>query len=291
MKGVAFTLALLGMIAWPAPARCAASPIEQVRQKAALLDQLLQSSPAAKRIGVSNNPDARRLVEQAAEGSRRAAQLMQDGDTVAADQVLNEAIKRFSTAGQMVPDNAHLAHEDWARHARLIAAMESLHGSYRKHLAAEHISEAQDRDASAVNGMMERARAQAAAGDVAQANRLLMQAESQLLAAFKAVLKSNTINYTPHFVDARDEYQFELDRNRSFAGLVPIAVEGLRPSADAMQRVDQHVRRSRAGRERAEQLAAARDFTAALAAIREANAGLQLALAAAGLHVPKELDR
>lgn len=272
-----------------APATAAAPTRELVEQKRAFVDRLLGDSPVITRIAEGGNAQARELLSGARGQYSKAVAVLQSGDIPAADKAFNEAIWMIGRALQLVPDSRYQAIEQRARYAQLLASLESLQGSYRLHLS--HLGRAERDDGAwvKVSRLIDQARALAAADQVGEANRTLLRAESGLLAAFSGVLATTTLDYTPHFKEAADEYGFELDRNRGYGDLVPLAVAELKPSNDAMKLIGRYVESNQALRRMAQQQAAGKNFPEALKNIRAGTTNLQRALLAAGLAVPQEI--
>lgn len=290
MKWFAATLGIVTLMLVPDDARTATSQLsDTTRQKAALLQRLLNDSPLSKRVAADGSPAARSLLEQATNRAVLAERLLQSGDIAKADAALNEAMTMVNRAGQVAPDMSHFSHEQWMRHGRLLASVESLQASIRRHLSDQGYAANEAPWQKEFDSLLQRARTLAAADQVLDANVVLVQAEAALLAAFRSSYRTNTVDYSPRFRDANDEFEFELARNASYLRLVPLAVTELNPPLAAVQTIDGHMTRARRARERAERLAAERSFEAALRLIRDASAELQLALAAAGLNVPKEI--
>lgn len=261
---------------------------ELIKQKQAFLDQLIGDSLAAARITASGNAEAQQFMGGARQQYMKAVGVLQSGDLDAANALLNESIWMMGMARRLVVDEAHRINEYRARYEQLLASIESLRTSYRSHLSRLGRSEDEDAGWRTVNRLTEQARALAGAQQLAEANRTLFQAESSLLAAFSSVLGTSTIDYTPRFSDAADEFRFEFERNRNYAELVPLAIAELKPSGDAVRLIARYVESDRAFRDRAQKLAANRNYREALNNIRSGTAELQRALAIAGLSVPQE---
>lgn len=289
MKHGVITVGMMSLLLGAQEAAPAAMPSPQtVRQKAALVQRLLDDSPLSKRIAANGGAEAKRLLGQATELSAQAEKALSVGNAAQAEKFLDEAMMQLNRAGRMAPDLSHRNHEQWARHGRLMSSIESLQASIRRHVEAEQPGSADDHGQTELDALLQRARALAAAEQVLEANVVLVQAEAVLLSAFKRSYRATTLDYSPRFRNAQEEFQFELARHGSYLQLVPLAVTELNPPLPAVQAIDAHMVRSRGGREQAERLAAERSFDAALKALRAATAELQQALAAAGLDVPKE---
>jgi len=283
----AATAAVLFALATTSAAQDGAAVTTTQKQKAALIERLLGDSPASSRIAASGNEEAKRLMAQAAEHYTRARGLLQAGGP-GLDDALNEAMWLIGKARQLVPDSMRRVIEERVRYAQLLASIDSLQGSYRRHLERRGVPEARDGAWSSVVGMVEQAKVRATAEQMSEANQYLLAAEHTLLNAFGGLLRTTTLDYTPSFANAAEEARFELERNRSFLELVPIAVAEYRPTPEAVKLIDRYVGRGRTLRESAQRHVSSRDYQAALGALRESTAELQRALLAAGLNVPRE---
>lgn len=298
MRRVASLLAaalLAGYAAAPAaqadrPGATGAPSLELVRQKQAFTNRLLADSPALARIAASGNAEAARLLERARARHEGALAALAAGDHAGANALLNEAIAAIGRARQLVPDAAERSSEEHSRYRRLLSGIDSLRASYREHLTHRGRSPQDDASWIAVSELVDRAKALAAEQRIGEANRLLLRAESAQLDAFGPLLAGKTIDYTPHFGEPAEEFRFELERNRSYGELVPLALAELRPAADARKLVDRYVASGRELERTALRRAADKDYSGALAAIRAATVYLQRALLAAGLAVPREQE-
>ena len=276
-----------------APAPAAAVPSSQVvRQKETLVRSLLGDSPVSARINASQNADAKRLFANAQDGYHQAVIHLQTGDLARAEQFLNEAMWNIGRARQMVPDPNSRVIEDRVRYARLQESVEALRGSYARHVARGKTqtpgAAPRDRELERIDAMIEEAKASANSEKVGEAARLMEQAEKTLLVGINQVLGSATLEYAEKFDTPADEFAYEMERNRSFSDLVPVAIAELKPTADATRLVDRYVEQNRGMREQAQREAGSKNYTAALKSIRAGTSHLQRALLAAGLVMPKD---
>lgn len=289
--GIVCAVALAGTVAHAAPSgeTPAAAARLQLERKAQLMRRLLNDSPAVKRISENGNEEARRYFAAAGQHQATAEAALAAGDLPRADAQFNEALWMVGKARQLVPDSMKRVIEYRFRYAQLLASIESLEASYRAHLQRTNRAPARDASWVTVSRMVEQAKTYRTAEQLPEANRALIDAQNALLAALGSVLQGVTLDYTPRFTEAADEFKFELDRHQSYADLVPIALAELKPSADAQKATHRHVEAGRGLRGQAQQLAAARDYEGALKTIRAGTDELQRALQAAGLAVPQQL--
>lgn len=288
--------AAAALVAWSAfVAAQPASPSRlSVEQKEKFVSRLLDDSPVARRITSGTNADAKAFFASALEQHRRAREQIDAGDLAAADRTLNDALWSAGKARQLAPDSAQRLIAERVRNARLLDGVLSLRHGYERQLQRPHrgaggaAAPVADAALDRADALIDDARSLSNAERVVEANRALEDAERGLLEALNRTLGSATLRYEEKFDSPFEEFEFESNRNASYADLVPVALHEYRPSADQFRVVSRHVERHQSLREQALQLAARKDFRAALRTIRAATAELQRALGAAGLVVPGE---
>ncbi|MBK8324917.1 MAG: hypothetical protein IPL06_20175 [Betaproteobacteria bacterium] len=261
-------------------------------QKESLVRRLVLDSPAEQRIQASGNEDARMHFAQARAQHARAVALAESGSLKEAETALNAAMWSVGNAHQLVPDAAARAVDQRVRYASLARTVETLAGSYEANLArAKGLprgSPVSDARLEAARARVEEARALASSERDAQAVVALEKAERELMAGLNGLLGSATIRYATKFESPDDEYAWELERNRSYRELVPVALAELKPRREAVTLVERYVATNRTHLADAERLAGSRQFGPAIDALRSGTTFLQAALAAAGLVMPKD---
>lgn len=275
-----------------ASAPAAKASRQLVEQKEAFLRRVLSDSPATRRIEASRNREAGRYLKEAQESYGKAVLAINNNDIAAADRQLNEAISLIGKARQLAPDPLARDAEHRVRYAQMLESVDSLRASYQRHLqlAARQPAGAAAIDAQLgkVAQIVDRARSLAGAEQVVEANKALGDAERMLMVSISLVLGARTVEYAQRFKTPAEEYAYELDRNRSYADLIPIAIAEFKPGGDVIRDIQKLVDTNRRLREQAQQQAAALNHRAALTALNGGTAQLQSALAAAGLRVPQD---
>lgn len=246
--------------------------------------QLVADSPAARRIAASGNADALQLLEDGRRHYARANEALRGGDPAAAERAADEAIWSLGRARQLVPDDLNRTIAARVRYQQLLSSAERMVPAYRTHLS--HAGSADAPDLAAALELIEQAKSLAAAERHADANRALLQAERHLLVGLNRTIGDRTLVYRAHFETPAAEFDYELQRHRSLRDLVPVAIDELKPGAEARALIGRHVERSESLRAQAEALAGERRHDAALETVRAATAILQQALTAAGLAMP-----
>lgn len=121
-----------------------------------------------------------------------------------------------------------------------------------------------------------------------EANKQLDQALVLLLKDAATRLAGHTIIYDRKFADRRQEFDFEVERFRSFERLVPLALVEFRPAAEALALIDRYVAQARELHDRGE-AQIGRDPIAAIKSVVNGTESLRRALQAAGLAVPQTM--
>lgn len=271
------------------PARAPVSA-QIVEQKLTMVDRLLNQSPVAARVLKSQNEQARRHFTSARELVSHARALTAGSQLRGADALLNEAIWEISRAQQLVPDPGSQQAGERARYAQLEDSVLALQrtASIALPLPSAGQGESTGKISARASALVEQAVALARADRYIEANKQLDQALVLLLKDASMRLTGQTIVYDRRFADRHEEFDFELERHRSFERLVPLAVVQFRPAAEALVLVERYVAEARGLRERAEALVG-RDPMAAIKHVTDGTDSLRRALQAAGLVVPQTM--
>jgi hypothetical protein len=139
-----------------------------------------------------------------------------------------------------------------------------------------------------VQALLDKARDHATAEHMVDAVRVLEQAERLLMRGLNHVLGAATLEYTQRFDSPAQEYAYELERNRSYRDLVPLALGELRPSPEARGLIERYVEQNRLALQDAGRQAERGNHAAALKGVLSGTGALQRALSAAGLVLPQE---
>lgn len=263
---------------------------QTVEQKAAMLDRVLNHSPVAARVAGSGNEAARRHFQSARELLAHARELAGAGSLREADRLLNGAIFEVSRAQQLVPDPGSQQAAERARYTQLADSVAALKRTALIALpaAAPRRGESREQVVARADLLADQA-AQLARGDrYIEANKQLDAALMLLLQDASARLAGHTIVYDVRFADRKEEFDFELERLRSFERLLPLALLEFRPSAEARVLVDRYAAQAGELRQRGESQFA-RDPLAAIKDLMDGTEALKRALQAAGLTVPQTM--
>lgn len=281
--------AALGQDGKPAQIAQQVTP-ELVRSKEVMVRRLLTDSPVAQRIALSGNPEAKALFTRAQEQYGAAAAAFKAGDLSRANEAYNDALWTVGKARQLVPDDESQRVDLKVRYGRLLESTDTLKASYVRHAQSSKDSSLQ-RELAQIETAIAEGKTFANTEQLQDAIRALERAEKMLMTGINRLIGSATLDYAVKFETPAQEFAHELDRNKSFADLVPVALNELRPGEDAKRLVERYVAQNLAMRELAQVQAQAADFASALKTIRNGSGYLQRALQAAGLIVPQQDPR
>lgn len=262
-------------------------------QKQALARSVIEDASVAGRIQASQDAEALRLFALAKDTYSSALAAMKEGNFAGAEKQLSEAMAAMGKARRQVPDTAALAVKQRAEYEEKLKSVESLKKSYLGYLKSGGQKSGKDKETEesaslGINRLMDAAKKHAMGNQLGDALRALEKAEQVMMAATKRVLGSVQLDYTMKFETPAEEYAFELERNRSFLELIPVAIAELKPPDDAKKNIEGLVERNRIAIEEARGYAGQNDYSRALSSVHTGTGYLQLALTAAGLVVPKD---
>ncbi len=263
-------------------------------QKQAFARSLIEDASVAERIQASQDAEAIGLFALAKDSYSSALAAIKDGSFASAEKQLNDAMSAMGKARRRVPDAAALAIKQRAEYEEKLESVESLKKSYLSYLkSAGRKSGAKDGETEesaklGISRLMEAAKKHATENQMGDALRALEKAEQVMRSAMNRVLGSAVLDYTPKFESPAEEYAYELDRNRSYLELIPVAIAQLKPTDEAKKNVEGLVERNRVAIEQAREYAGKQDYSRALSSIHTGTGYLQLALTAAGLVVSQE---
>lgn len=261
-----------------------------LEQKRGMVERLLVDSPVVKRIGESGHAEAQRHLALARDLHRNAAMLLRDGREVSADAMLNEAMWQISRARQLVPDPLAQAVEERVRYGQLQESIAAVRASVGANASHDRIRTTGTAGNDKASSLVANARIAAEGERFNEANRLLDEALTLMLQEWQRQHGGRAVVYSRNFSRPEDEYAFELERNRSYETLIPVAITEFRPGPDLVAQIDRLVEQNKSLRARAEREAVARNLKSAVQALQGGTDALQKALQTAGLALPQHLD-
>jgi hypothetical protein len=262
-------------------------------QKQVFARGMLEDAALTKRIQASAVVEAQGLLKTAGESYSAALAAIKAGDFSAADKQLNQTLSALGRARRLVPDVAAIESRQLADYQKILESVESLQKSYLSYFkrakpAAGTPENAQDELAKlGIAGLKDNAGLQLKQGHPTEAIAALEKAEGALKLALGRLLGAILIEYPRNSETLPEQYAFELERNRSYLDLIPVAINELKPTEDVKQTIDNLVEQDHAAIDLAAEYENLRDYAKALANVRVATSYLELALNAAGLVISR----
>ena len=278
---------LLAALALPVAAADDPAARAALEQRLKLTASLMADGPGAQRIQASGNQRAVAHLDEGKVHHALAQDLLAQGDLAGARRAADEALKHFGQARRLVPDAPGRQAAARGRAEQMLSSLDRLVEAWRQRLGSSASAEVDDGDLLAATGLMHTARGFAKEGRFEDAVHTLQAAEGHVLVGMNRVMHARTVDYTARAATPAEEFQLELQRHRSLAELVPLAVSDLKPKAEAVQLIDRYAEASQSLRGQAQARFAAGDTDQALAHLRNALLFVQRALTTAGLVVPQ----
>lgn len=289
----AASAALLSLVlllaAAPAPAQDAA----QLERRLQSVGTLIEASSAARQIESSGDAAARERRDNARLLHREAAASLRGGDSAAAARLLDQAAREMMTGARLArPEQVagEKARRDFD--ARLESARALLVAQQRITREKGGAPEALEA-ARGIEAALARAEQLAAAGRVDEARPHADRAYLAARVSIEALRRGDTLVRSLHFATAREEYDYELDRNDTHRMLINVLLADRRDPAMPVQTnpamppaMQAAVDRAATLRAEAEGQARAGEHAAGVRTLEAATRELVRAIRAGGLYIP-----
>ena len=255
--------------------------------KLKLLDQLVNSSPAVKRIENSTNVEAKQLLEKAREAYQHAHKELEAGKIERAGLHINEGYRAVGVASRKVGDSRRKNEAAKARYQDLRQRVLTFLKAFQR-----VASEKKDRDVSGlleqsdVDELLVEADRLAKKDAFEAANQQLTQLADKVEVALIKARYRETLTHELKFDTPEDEYAYEMGRNRSYVMLVKLLTKERPMSGAGLAYVEQCIERNETLRKDAESQAANGDTAAAIKKQEEGTEQLGRALRASGMAFP-----
>lgn len=257
---------------------------QAVRMKVELLGKLVNESAAAKRVAGSSDAEARELLENAADAWRRSAAALESGQLRVAGRDAERGLADLADASRRVKDaqrEQRLARERYdSLRKRVLSFSEAF-----SRVLEEKPGEPANRwlDQSKVSRLLDEAEALAREDDHESANLRLEQAANAVETALSEARHQETLLHKLTFETLEDEYNYELQRNDSYALLVDLLGRKSQQAGNRLQNLQRMLGENQTLREDAQDLYERGEVDAAILALEEATQRLARTLRASGV--------
>lgn len=262
-----------------------------VEQKQVLVARILADSPISARIDASTNADAKRNLAKAARLHKQAQVQLEKGQIATADRSLNDAMRSINKARSLAVAPGIREDAEQGRHTALLQSIEVLELSYQRNIErrSTFLAQVGDEDLKRVQILVSRAQGLASSGQIRDANTVLVRAQRDMISSYNLLLGAAPLVYDLRFASTEEEYRYEIERSRSYEGLVPIAIQEYAPTRELVTAIDRLVVESHTLAALARSHAQKKQFPNAIESLREAISKLQQALEVAGVVVPQRI--
>ena len=270
-------------------------------QKQAFVQSLVENASSAEYIKASQDAEVLSLVALAKSNYASALAGLRNGDFAVAENQLNEVMYRWILLLSLQMQSTHSvtlaarqpggSKELPESYGKLLGTLEFLEKSYRnyvKHAVSQPVDaslKGGEISARFAEGLAE-ARVHVTMGQKDGALRALSDVAQLMRSAINRVLDSVAVDYALKFKTPAEEYTYELERNRSYFELVPVAIAEFNPMNDEKLAIKKLVEQNRLAIEQARNYAELQDYQRALETVHTGMGFLELALKTAGLVAP-----
>jgi len=257
-----------------------------VKQKISFADMFVSQSSAAKRVGNSENDEAKVAYTDAHDRLNKAKVALDAGDLVLALEEVDESLRSMSRAARLVPSPAQLE-EQKRKYAGLMEEVKSFEKSYKRNVERlEKSGQKGVRDElsyAELESTIEAAESLFQMKEIDAANRLMKNLQKTITSALGKMLDNQTVVYDKTFDTPQEEYEYELARYLSYEELVPLAIEQKRPSKRAVELMDQFVTKGKDIYQQSLPVAKKKDYKNAILMLQGATFQIQRALRMVGV--------
>ena len=274
-------------------------------RKQALVRGLIEEASGARRIMARQDAEAIDLFPMAKDNYTRSLTALKNEDFSGAAQQLNEVISRWILLLSLriqSPDSIALAIKKKTGNEKLLESYEGLLGSveylekaYRSYmkqagLQFNGVPPGDGADPARIAGGVEEAMMYAKSDRMGDAMQALGETAQAIISAMNHVLSSATVDYTMKFETYAEEYAYEVERNRIFCDLIPVAIAEINLTDEEKLTIGELVEQNRIAIRQAHEHAMQQDFHQALTSVYAGTGFLERALSVAGLVAPPAYD-
>ncbi|MEW5755241.1 MAG: hypothetical protein AB1810_02960 [Pseudomonadota bacterium] len=257
----------------------------EVDKKLAYANLVLMSKPAT-RVRSSTNPEAVRLLQDGEGLIEQAKAHKAKGAYSHAVMLIDEALRKISSATQMVPSES-VKEENRKRYDGLLKTVADLKVTYQD--AAKKVAQSRGKnevvkyDEQKVAGLEAQAKTLAGKEQFAEAAASLQEVDKEITLAINQMLHAQELIYDLKIDTPEGEYRYELDRYLGYKELVPVALREKNPEPGQKMLFESFVNQADALHNTAEDFAKNKKYPEAIRTIQEAITKLRRGLTLLGV--------
>ncbi len=258
-----------------------------ITNKIAFAKLNIRSSSGAKRVRSSDHSEAQTMLRDADRMIADAETNLQAGYAAKAQTLIDEAIRTSSSAFQMVPDKQEIKKRAKADYEMLVRRVEASLASYQSYELTGNMKDGEQAkvDTDRIRQDLITAQRLVKEEDYEAANKLLSAAQQSLDTAVAKILDAQILTYELSFETAKDEFQYERNRNQEYGRLLATVIEKLNPPQTKMALITVLSKQGDDLLQKADQSAAQGDFKLAIETVQNATVRYQNAIQMAGVRL------
>lgn len=279
----AVLLAAALLCGWSAPALAENDKATSMYNKVKFLDWLVHSSPAAKRIEVSGDDEAKQQLKRAKDMWEQAVEHSEREEYELAEVHIETGLKLMTKVSRKFKDQEKERHARIELYKQVKGHVEMFVTAFDRIAAEEgkdHIHSMLDRNE--LDTLMSSAQSNFDDGDLVMANHLMRQAADMVDSALSDARHEDVLLHELSFESLQEEYQYEIDRNDSYVKLIDLMQEKTVPSQASASYVARLVEQNAELRKEADALAKKGDYEKSIEVLEKGTDKLSRALRVSG---------
>lgn len=288
------SLAIVGLMAAGHPAAPAHAqqeqrvPVDQAttRQKATFIQNLVTRSVAVQTIESSGDASAIEKLEQARELVREADADLGAGRYTVANDKLDRALSLVNTEARRLSETEMRQDRRQEAYEKRLHTVKTFLKAYERVAGEKQMTAASTAQLAEIRNLMAAAEQRAGAGNLEEATALLDRAYATARGDIRQMREGETLTRSLHFETAKDEYDYERDRNESHFMLLKFAISEKNPPKTRLVRISELEQAAMTLRDRASREASAGRHKDAIDTLIQSTDTLLTAIRMSGIYIP-----
>ena len=267
-----------------APAGVDEKEFNAVFSKLRLLQMVVFTSHRAKAVEQSGNTEAIAMLEKAKQNYVQARLLLKDGNLVKSEEEIHKGYDSISKAFKLAVDKVNANLKAKQQYEELLESIKLYRLEYKKLAIEKGVKVTRLLDTEKLASLLEQASELAKEDRYQYAARVLAEVMSMLERTLSKARENETLVYELKFDTPKDEYDYELKRNRNYMAVVDMLLENLPENKkNRLPLINRMVEKNRKLVEKSEQQLKSGKVDEAIITLEEGSKALIKALRLGGL--------
>ncbi len=267
-----------------APAGVDEKEFNAVFSKLRLLQMVVFTSHRAKAVEQSGNARAIDMLEQAKQNYVQARLLLKDGKLVKSEEEIHKGYESVSKAFKLAVDKVNANLRAKQQYEELLESIKLYRIEYKKLAIEKGVKVTRLLDTQKLASLLEKAASLASEDRYQYAASVLVEVMGMLERTLSKARENETLVYELKFDSPKDEYDYEMKRNRNYMAVVEMLLENLpQNKKNRIPLINRMVEKNRKLVEKSKQQLKSGNVDEAIVTLEEGSKALIKALRMGGL--------